>query len=91
MNVATVGGPTSADTRSGGCARSPPAAIPAGKAYVGDFQAGATLFDRGVTNVFLSDSHASLFISNILVILAEARLKSAVTEPLALCECTAIP
>ena len=67
------------------------AAIPAGKAYVGDFQAGATLFDRGVTNVFLSDSHASLFISNILVILAEARLKSAVTEPLALCECTSIP
>ena len=30
----------------------------------------------------------SLFISNILVILAEARLKSAVTEPLAICECT---
>jgi HK97 family phage major capsid protein len=67
------------------------AAIPVGKAYVGDFAAGATLFDRGVTNVFLSDSHASLFISNILVILAEARLKSAVTEPLAICECTAIP
>lgn len=64
------------------------AAIPAGKAYVGDFQVGATLFDRGVTSVFVSDSHASLFISNILVILAEARLKSAVTEPLALCECT---
>jgi HK97 family phage major capsid protein len=67
------------------------AAIPAGKAYVGDFATGATLFDRGVTDVFISDSHASLFISNILVILAEARLKSAVTDPLALCECTAIP
>ncbi len=67
------------------------ASIPAGKAYVGDFASGATLFDRGVTNVFLSDSHASLFISNILVILAEARLKSAVTEPLALCECSAVP
>ena len=67
------------------------AAIPAGKAYVGDFATGATLFDRGVTSVFLSDSHASLFVSNILVILAEARLKSAVTDPLALCECTAIP
>jgi HK97 family phage major capsid protein len=66
-------------------------AIPAGKAYVGDFQSGATLFDRGVTSVFVSDSHASLFISNILVILAEARLKSAVTEPLALCECTETP
>ena len=67
------------------------AAIPAGKAYVGDFASGATLFDRGVTNVFLTDSHASLFISNILVILAEARLKSAVTDPLALCECTTVP
>jgi HK97 family phage major capsid protein len=67
------------------------AAITAGSVYVGDFQAGATLFDRGVTNVFLSDSHASLFISNILVILAEARLKSAVTEPNAICECTATP
>ena len=38
--------------------------------------------------MFVSDSHASLFISNILVILAEARVKSAVTEPLAICECT---
>jgi HK97 family phage major capsid protein len=65
------------------------ASITAGTAVVGDFTAGATLFDRGVTNVFLSDSHAALFISNILVILAEARLKSAVTEPAALCECTA--
>ena len=66
----------------------PAASVTAGTVYVGDFAAGATLFDRGVTNVFLSDSHASLFISNILVILAEARLKSAVTEPLAICECT---
>jgi hypothetical protein len=66
------------------------ASIPVGKAYVGDFIAGATLFDRGVTSVFLSDSHASLFISNILVILAEARLKSAVTAPLALCECSTV-
>lgn len=66
-------------------------AIPAGKSYVGDFASGAQLFDRGVTSVFVTDSHASLFISNILVILAEARLKSAVTDPLALCECTVTP
>lgn len=64
------------------------AAIPAGKAYVGDFKAGATLFDRNVSNVFLSDSHADVFLRNILVILAEARVKSAVTEPNAICECT---
>lgn len=66
----------------------PAPGITLGKPVVGDFVSGATLFDRGVTNVFLSDSHASLFISNILVILAEARVKSVVTEPLALCECT---
>ena len=65
--------------------------ITAGEAYVGDFMAGATLFDRGVSSVFVSDSHASLFISNILVILAETRVKSVVDEPLAICECTAIP
>jgi HK97 family phage major capsid protein len=64
--------------------------IPAGKAYVGDFKTGATLFDRGVTNVFLTDSHASLFISNILVILAEARVKSVVTEGPAICECSTV-
>jgi HK97 family phage major capsid protein len=64
--------------------------ITAGKAYVGDFASGATLFDRGVTNVFLTDSHASLFISNVLLILAEARLKSVVDEPLAICECTVV-
>jgi HK97 family phage major capsid protein len=61
--------------------------ITVGKAYVID-PAGATLFDRGVTSVFLSDSHASLFISNVLVLLAEARVKSVVDEPNAICECT---
>ena len=55
-------------------------------AYVGDFQQGMTLFDRGVTDVFVSDSHADLFIRNILVILAEARVKAAITDPLGLCE-----
>lgn len=64
--------------------------VPAGKSYVGDYSTGVTFFDRGVTNVFLSDSHASLFISNILVILAEARVKSAVTDPLAICECSTV-
>ena len=87
---ATVGGPVQQQTFWGLRAVAV-GAITAGTAYVGDFSTGATLFDRGVTNVFLSDSHASLFISNILVILAEARLKSAVTEPLALCECTETP
>lgn len=54
--------------------------VAAGSAYVGDFQAAVTLFDRGVSNVFLTDSHAANFISNILVILAETRLKTVATQ-----------
>lgn len=66
----------------------PHASVAAGTAYVGEFDEAVTLFDRGVTDVFMSDSHASLFISNILVILAEARVKSAVTEPAGMCKVT---
>lgn len=66
----------------------PHAGVTAGTAYVGDFAEAVTLFDRGVTDVFMTDSHASLFISNILVILAEARVKSAVTEPAGMCKVT---
>ena len=69
-----------------------PVAVPgltAGVAIVGDFKEGVTLFDRGVADVFVTDSHASLFISNILVILAEGRFKSAITDPLALAETAA--
>ena len=65
------------------------ASQPAGSAIVGDFKEGVVLFDRGVTDVFVTDSHASNFISNILVILAEGRYKSAITDPLALAETAA--
>ena len=61
---------------------------PAGTATVGDFEAGVTYFDRNATDVFVTDSHADLFIRNVLVVLAEARGKSAVTDTTALCECT---
>ena len=69
-----------------------PVAVPgltAGSAIVGDFKEGVTLFDRGVADVFVTDSHAAFFISNILVILAETRVKSAITDPLALSETAA--
>ena len=48
-----------------------------------------TLFDRGVADVFVTDSHGDFFIKNILVILAEGRYKSAITDPLALAETAA--
>jgi hypothetical protein len=63
--------------------------IPAGTAYVGNFAQGVTWFDRGVTSVFVSDSHQDFFIRNILVILAEARAAFAVTEPVAMVKVTA--
>jgi HK97 family phage major capsid protein len=63
--------------------------ITVGKAYVGDFKEGVTLFDRGVANVFMSDSHADIFLRNELVILAETRAVPEVTTPLAMAQCTA--
>jgi HK97 family phage major capsid protein len=62
---------------------------PAGTAIVGDFKEGVTLFDRGVADVFVTDSHADFFVKNLLVILAEGRYKSAITDPLALAETAA--
>lgn len=63
-------------------------AIPAGTAYVGDFNTAVTLFSRGTTSVFMTDSHADYFIKNLLVILAETRALVGVTEPAAARKCT---
>lgn len=63
--------------------------IAEGTAYVGDFKTGETWFDRGTTDVFMSDSHADFFLRNQLVILAEARAAFAVTEAAAIAEVTA--
>lgn len=60
------------------------AAIPAGTAYVGDFKTGVTMFERGGTSLYLTDSHADYFLRNILVILAETRALAVITEPQAL-------
>lgn len=54
--------------------------VDAGTGYVGDFKGGVTVFDRGVSNVYMTDSHASNFLSNVLVILAETRALPAVTD-----------
>ena len=65
------------------------AGIPEGTAFVGAFGTGVTLFDRGTANVFLTDSHADLFIRNTLLILAETRAKVVVNEPYALLKASA--
>jgi HK97 family phage major capsid protein len=69
----------------------PANSVAAGTATVGDFRTGVTWFDRGTTEVFMSDSHADFFLRNQLVILAEARAAFAATEPSALCEATVTP
>lgn len=56
------------------------AAIPVGAPVVGDFKEAISVFDRGQTEVFVSDSHADLFLRNQLVILAEARFLVAVVD-----------
>lgn len=63
--------------------------LPVGTAYVGDFSAGVQIFDRGTTSLYMTDSHADLFISNIVLLLAEIRALVAITEPAAIAECTA--
>jgi hypothetical protein len=56
-------------------------ALATNKAIVGNWQQGATIFDRMGTTIKSTDSHASLFISNTLVVLAEKRLGLAVWRP----------
>jgi hypothetical protein len=68
----------------------PAPAVAPGTAYVGDFASGATLLDRQVTSLFMTDSHASEFTSNIVRILAEARMKPLITRPEAIVECTVV-
>lgn len=52
-----------------------------GKCLVGSWQLGATLFEREGVTLRTTDSHASLFISNTWVILAEERVGLAVHRP----------
>lgn len=62
---------------------------PAGTATVGDFRAGVQHYTRSNVQLFVTDSHADTFLSNVFTLLAERRSKTAVVRPAALCECAA--
>jgi HK97 family phage major capsid protein len=62
--------------------------LPPGTAYVGDFKSAVTIFDRGSTTVYLTDSHADNFVKNVLLLLAEIRALVTVPEPQAATKCT---
>ena len=66
----------------------PSMSVPPGTAFVGDFMVGITLFNRGQTDVYLTDSHADYFVRNILLILAETRALATTPEPAAMAKCS---
>lgn len=55
--------------------------LAANKAVVGNWSIGSTIFERMGTTIKSTDSHASLFTSNTLVVLAEKRTALAVHRP----------
>lgn len=62
--------------------------IPSGKAIVGAWKLGGTVFQREAIAIFASDSHSDFFIRNLVAVLAEERLGLAVYFPAAFCYVT---
>jgi HK97 family phage major capsid protein len=69
----------------------PAPAQTAGTAIVGDFRTGVTQFYRSEVALYISDSHASTFLSNVFTLLCERRSLAAVVRPDALVEVAATP
>lgn len=59
-----------------------------GTVTVGDFAAGIQRYFRSQTSLYVTDSHADTFLSNVFTLLAERRSKTAVVRPAALVEAT---
>ena len=66
-------------------------AQPAGTATVGDFSAGVERYSRSGISLYITDSHASTFTSNVFTILAETRSKTVVIHPDAFVEASKTP
>jgi HK97 family phage major capsid protein len=63
-------------------------AMTAGKALVGSWKLGATLFDRRAATVRVYDQHEDYAVKNKSVVLAEERVALAVHRPDFFCEVT---
>jgi HK97 family phage major capsid protein len=64
----------------------PSTAQVAGTAVVGDFRSAVHHYVRSQINLYVTDSHADTFLSNVFTLLAERRGKTAVVRPQALVE-----
>lgn len=67
----------------------PSPAQPAGTAVVGDFKTAITQWYRSAVALYVTDSHADTFLSNVFTLLAERRALTAVVRPQALVEVSA--
>jgi hypothetical protein len=85
---ATVAGPVT-QTGYWGLTVIQSSAQPAGTAIVGNFRMAVSRFVRSGIGLYVTDSHADTFLTNVFTLLAERRSKSAVIRPAALCEVTA--
>ncbi|WCO67880.1 phage major capsid protein [Iamia majanohamensis] len=83
--VPNLAGPSA--TTSWGLTQVRSTAVASGTAVLIDPMAVAVL-DRQQVTAYMTDSHASLFVSNILTLLLEARLGLAVFEPAGICSVT---
>lgn len=90
LDVATIGNAGGASGQSGfwGMRAVAVPTVPAGTAYVGNFQTAVQLFTRSAAEVLMTDSHADYFIRNVILLLAEIRALATVPDPGAAAECT---
>jgi hypothetical protein len=82
---ATLGGPTMG-RGFWGLIPVPASSQAAGTATVGDFKAGVKRFIRSDIGLYITDSHAETFTSNVFTLLAERRSLTDVVRPQALAE-----
>lgn len=87
---ATLGGPAVSRT-FWGLLPIPANSQPVGTATVGDLKAGVQRYIRSEIGLYVTDSHAETFISNVFTLLAERRSLTAVVKPQAMAECTVTP
>lgn len=84
---ATLGGPA-VGRNFWGLIPIPVSSQPEGTATVGDMKAGVERYIRSEVGLYVTDSHAETFISNVFTLLAERRSLTAVVRPQALVECS---
>jgi len=78
-----VNGPT-VGTQFWGVRPVPASAVPAGSAYIGDFQTAMVELVRSEVSVYSSDSHLDYMTKNLILTLVEARTRPIVQRPEAL-------